>query len=167
MLAAETLADLLAEEPDAVAPRARFGFAPPTSVADLPRLSLSVRSHGGGRRASDPLGPWLGGEIELVAWAASAAAAASLAGRIHAALGPRRQHLRERGFASLRTVSLGPASDERLEPPSGSSFGVGRVAVVLAFAFQAPPVEEVTEGGPITLVAVRLDPPDGERFTVA
>lgn len=167
VLAADTLADVLAEAPGAVAARSRMGFSAPSSTADLPRIRLAVTATGAaGRRALDPLGPWFAGKVELEAWAATPDAATALVRGLEAALAGRWGRLRARGFALLRPVAVGPAGAERSEPAAGSAFTASRQSLAAAFLFQAPPREAPVEGGPIERVDVWLRPPADERFAV-
>jgi hypothetical protein len=166
---AETFAAVLAEAPDPLVAVGRIGPKRPSGTSDLPAITVGVRadSKASVRSQPDPRGAWLSGSLPIEVWAASPNAAIELCRGIEARLRDRRERFRERGFGVFRTLSLEPVEELRPQPVNGSAFAASRLKLEVAFAFQAPSVEEVVEGGPIRQIDVSLNPPANERLTVS
>lgn len=166
---AETFAAVLAEAPDPLIAASRIGPKRPSGTGDLPSITVGVRadSKAGVRGQPDPRGAWISGVLPIEVWASSSTAAIELCRGIESRLRGRRESFRVRGFGVFRTLSLEPAEELRPQPATGSTFAASRLRLEVAFAFQAPPIEEAVDGGPIRQIDVSLNRPTNERLTVS
>jgi hypothetical protein len=146
----------------------RIGVTRPLGPAELPAISVGVQidRQPGLRWDADPAGGAVAGALPIEVWAASPTAARDIAQALEARIRAQRSALREQGFSLLRPVSLEPVEELRYGGASTSAFPVCRQTLTYAFAFQAPPVEEVIDGGPIRQIDVTFRPPADESLTV-
>jgi hypothetical protein len=167
--AATAFAAVLTSTPDPVVAPPRAGTARPGGSGDVPAVTIGVvvDPQPGTRWSRDPGGAGLAGALQIEVWGTSAAQAAALTQALEQRVRDKRDAFRERGFAVLRPLSLEPIEELRYEPASGSPFPVRRQRLSYAFVFQAPPVAQESEGGPIKRVDVDLMRPVGETLTIS